>query len=680
MDAGQDLFAVFDGEGLALRFAGEPFSKARAEAAPFRIEIRLLPGIGRGKGGEDGVDGRLELARKLICIDSGDKFRLAVNGLEYAFQNGVQQLTRLRGIEAPLDGVEGLSGETFDGEGLKGAGRLAAEDVGTAGVLLAGPGGRGGTVGNGLEKRCGGRFGIGRGSELQGCAAGEKAGDEGRRTELLVLLALGIAEDDAGGAGQEARGYDVGEVPVGLGCGVRHRETALDGRREEWVKAAALRPGQVVRAEEPDSVELLAGGLEGAHDLDGRVVGLGREDGVAGVAFELREEIRVRAERSVKVEESKIVEQPLPALEGLKLNRVGCARAGPDCGFEQAGNEVGPEGGRARLVEDFIGSDGAEQSAEMVVHGAEVRVGCETGVVVGQGTLGAEKGGAGFGETTLFGVVAGDSESIGNRAGDESGEQEPGNFRLREGMGEPAQQQAGGADDGNAGEGLAEGELPGHPDRRIADVVARGHEDATKGTIDGAAEFVDAESDDADADGGILGEEAAGPPGTGGDFIAHVRCSDPPPVRIVQGGGEFTHDEAAGCKGGEELALRRSDAVKSDEADFCGEHDACIRGEIFRELAEADPVLAGAFAFEGGGPLAEALGVGLLTGGPRGAARGVSVEGGEQGPGIHGEGSHGFRGDDQGGVGALDAGPHCALLQGREQHGRIGMSEGVAPP
>ena len=104
----------------------------------------------------------------------------------------------------------------------------------------------------------------------------------------------------------------------------------------------ALGPGGVVGAEEPESVELLAGGFERTHDLDGGVVGLGSEDGFASVRVELVEEIGPGVEGGVEVEEREVVEEALPSLEGLEGDGVGRALAGPGGAIEEMVNEVGP--------------------------------------------------------------------------------------------------------------------------------------------------------------------------------------------------------------------------------------------------------------------------------------------------------------------------------------------------
>lgn len=236
-------------------------------------------------------------------------------------------------------------------------------------------------------------------------------------------------------------------------------------------------------------------------------------------------------------------------------------------------------------------------------------------------------------------------------------------------VGDPAQEQECGADGGDAGEGLAEGEFPGQEGRGLGDVFGRGHEDAAEGAVDFAAGAGDAGDDDGDAGGGIFEEEAAGPVGGGGDFFTLVGRRDPLAGGFV-GIWREGIDGGAGLESGEEGFLRGRDAVEA------GEEDLGREGQVFDkrcedrfELAGADPVVARAGAVEFSGPEPEMLGVGFL---PGGAASGVGVVCGEEGPGFSGERGHGFRRGDGGVVVALDAGPDGAFLERREEKGRVG--------
>ncbi len=153
---------------------------------------------------------------------------------------------------------------------------------------------------------------------------------------------------------------------------------------------------------------------------------------------------------------------------------------------------------------------------------------------------------------------------------------------------------------------------------------------------------------------------------------------DPGSLGILRRQGDFVDGDVAGREGCEEIALAGVDAVEADEADLRWESEIVGGGEQRSKLRRAEPTLVGADAFEGGGPVAEALGVGGVgCGAPRGAACGVRVVAGKQVPGVHGEGGHRVFGENDEVIVALDAGPESLLLQGREEHGGAGVGEGV---
>jgi hypothetical protein len=74
----------------------------------------------------------------------------------------------------------------------------------------------------------------------------------------------------------EAASNGVREIPIELGRGVRHGVSALNLKRNKWMRGAWGGPAVFVGAKEPDGVGVKAGGLGGASDLDGRVAGLRR--------------------------------------------------------------------------------------------------------------------------------------------------------------------------------------------------------------------------------------------------------------------------------------------------------------------------------------------------------------------------------------------------------------------
>jgi hypothetical protein len=413
------------------------------------------------------------------------------------------------------------------------------------------------------------------------------------------------------------------------------------------MEAGARRPGGVVDAHEPEGVELLAGRFEGAHDLDGRVVGFGGEDGLLRVAVEEVDEVAPGVEGAVEVEEGNLVEESLPTLQALELGGVGGTRAGPADAVEEDRGEVGEGRGRARGGEDGIGFDGADQGAEMGVKRTQRGRAGSGGAVGGEGPLGREQSGA-----TLAGVRGGDGAMIGHSVGDKSREQEPGDFVFVQRAGDPVQKQERGADGGDAGKRLAEREFPRQERRGLANIFGRGHENTAEDAVDFATLGRDGRHNDADAGGGILKQEIASPRSAGGDFVATMIGDNPGAVGIFGGEGGFGREvgdgDAAGLECGEEVLLGWGDAVEADKKDLGRESEGGAGGEEREqrglELVGAEPAVTGAFAMKLGGPVAIVLGIrGLVGGTPGLAARGVSIEGGEQGPGLDGKRGHRVR-------------------------------------
>jgi len=243
----------------------------------------------------------------------------------------------------------------------------------------------------------------------------KQRGNERRGAEFSVLVALGEAEDDARGRREQARCHRMGQAPVVIGRGMGHGELALEGGRKQRMEAAVRWPCGIIGAHKPNGIELLPGGFEGAHDLDGRVVGLRSEDGFPGVAFEESDEVVVVISGAVEIEQGHFVEEALPAQEGLVLHGISSARAGPADAIEQERGEIGPGGRLAGTVADLVRFCGAQEIAEMEVKTAQGR---ESGERIAPGYEGAFRR-----EQTvaaLTGVMLGEGKMVCNSIGDES--------------------------------------------------------------------------------------------------------------------------------------------------------------------------------------------------------------------------------------------------------------------
>ena len=369
--------------------------------------------------GDGGVDVGVEDGSELLCSNGGYDIVAGVEGRglsggKEALHDVMEELAFFRGADAPLGFVERLGAEANGGEGLKGTGGLVLEDMGAAGVSFVRPGQDAGVFGDFFEVGlcgCGPRRGCG----LRLSFCGKEAGDEGRGAELGVFIALGVAEDDLGCGVEQSRGDFVGEVPVVLRSGVGHLEFALRGGGKQRMEAAARGPCGVVGVHEPNGVELLAGGCERAHDLDGGVLGFGGEDGFKCVALEDFQKVGVAGQRAVEVEEGDIVEEALPTLQGLELQGVGGTLAGPGDAVEEKLHELGPRGGLAIGSGDLMGFDGACVLVDVILEGAEGGEFEERLAEGGERALGRKQAVA-----ALAAVVIGEGEVICNGVCDES--------------------------------------------------------------------------------------------------------------------------------------------------------------------------------------------------------------------------------------------------------------------
>ena len=78
-------------------------------------------------------------------------------------------------------------------------------------------------------------------------------------------------------------------------------------------------PGVFVGAEEPDCVGSESGGLGRSGNLDGRIVGFGREESFVESAGEGGEEFRPTDATAIEAKRAACVDRLLPAIEGLEL-------------------------------------------------------------------------------------------------------------------------------------------------------------------------------------------------------------------------------------------------------------------------------------------------------------------------------------------------------------------------
>ena len=378
------------------------------------------------------------------------------------------------------------------------------------------------------------------------------------------------------------------------------------------MQAAVLRPCGIIGAHKPNGVELLAGGFERAHDLDGRVVGLGSEDGFPGVAFEQTEEVAVGMASAVEIKQGNFVEEALPALEGLVLHGISGARAWPSDAIEHERGEIGPGRGLAETIVDSVGFHSAQKIAEMEVKRAQ---GWDSGERIAPGDERAFRGEQAV--TALTGIMLGEAKMICNGVGDETGKHEPGNLFFMERCADPAQEQQSGAKGRNIGEWLSKREFPGHEGRKVADVLARGDEDAAEGAVDFAARIGDAGNYNRDPGSWILKQQITSPRSAGGNFVPPIISDDPGAVGSLLGrqrlGSGIREGDATGFQGGKKIALGWRDAIEADEEDFGWQPEvggvARKRRQSRFEVAGAEPSVAGTFTLKAGGPVPEALGI-----------------------------------------------------------------------
>ncbi len=288
----------------------------------------------------------------------------------------------------------------------------------------------------------------------------------------------------------------VGGVVGGVGAG--HLEVALEGPGEEWVGTGGGGPGEVVGAEEPEGVEGGAGGLEWAHDLDGGVAGLGREEGGLGDALEGGECFGEGGlgGLGVEVERGEFVEGGFPFAEGLEFGAVEMGGRGPAGGFEELVEEGGPVGVGVWFGE-VVFSEGSCEEVEVFEKRGEVRGVAGAGgeaVELREGQFRLEEMLAAEDE----GVELGAGEGFGGGAagGGEVRREEKGGDAVDGERGDgPAEDVEGGGGERGVGQGDAEGELVGG-EGGAGDVVEFGGKDGAEDAVDLGADGVDGWEDD----------------------------------------------------------------------------------------------------------------------------------------------------------------------------------------
>ena len=108
--------------------------------------------------------------------------------------------------------------------------------------------------------------------------------------------------------------------------------------------------------------------------------------------------------------------------------------------------------------------------------------------------------------------------------------------------------------------------------REVADVLARGHEDAAEDAVDFAARIGDAGNDNRDPGSWILKQQITSPRSAGGNFVPPIISDDPGAVGSLLGrqrlGSGIREGDATGFQGGKKIALGWRDAIEADEEDF----------------------------------------------------------------------------------------------------------------
>ena len=294
---------------------------------------------------------------QLVSAPEAQVFRIALGpeGLEDRMQDDAA----VPGGQPPLRVFEFPCAQPANGEALKRACRLPFEHLRASGVDLPRPRDRGGIfrclrlspmfAPSGSVQEFAERLRVHRLGRFV-----RDRPQQGRSAQVLRVIPLRVAEDAFVGARGDAAGHRQCKLPVPLRVGVRHSGGALQLAWEQRMRLACRRPVVVVRPKKPDCVEGLPRGLEGAHDLDGRAAGLGREDRARRVAIKHGYEFRVPHAAAVEAEARDFGGEPLPAIEGLELNAGEGPAAGPGRLPQDRVREVEPTGKGIRPAPDAL--------------------------------------------------------------------------------------------------------------------------------------------------------------------------------------------------------------------------------------------------------------------------------------------------------------------------------------
>ena len=146
------------------------------------------------------------------------------------------------------------------------------------------------------------------------------ASKRGRRA-ALQLVPQRMAEDAFRRAGGETADDGKIQCPIQVDAGMGHRSLALQPERQERIGLAAGRPLAVVRAEEPERVELLPRRLKSAHDLDRSAARLGSEDRLRSITIKHGYKFPPGNAAAVEAEPCDLAGQPLPPFRALDTRR-----------------------------------------------------------------------------------------------------------------------------------------------------------------------------------------------------------------------------------------------------------------------------------------------------------------------------------------------------------------------
>ena len=254
-------------------------------------------------------------------------------------KDAVEELAALRSGEAGLGGAPIGSAEAGSSEGLEGALGLMGENGGSA-LDFAGRERDAACVLEGLGQR----FPWGGGFEFvrQRLRRADLLGNQARGAGIGILALARVAEADTRRGGEQAVSDRAGEFLVELCGGMRHPGCSLHIEREQWVRGTGCGPCALRGAEEPNAVSGEAGGLSRTGDLDRRVAGLGREEGLIQGLGENRKELSPAKAAAIEAQGRAGVNSLLPAPACLEFRAREGTKARPARSLKELRNEFGP--------------------------------------------------------------------------------------------------------------------------------------------------------------------------------------------------------------------------------------------------------------------------------------------------------------------------------------------------